>query len=329
MSKKLLSLVIVLLMVVVSSGAVYASWTVNSGGGLDLFTGYVLGRDDNNGRGANSQELDETEEEQEDEFVPPGQAKIQVINAKESKRLIIRSQRDKFSLSVVDEDGQEESIDEGSESGEIEIEEPADKDKVKLRAVDNASLVIRNRVAAKTNFPLMVNLETNELIVTTPKGSKVVTVLPDAAVSNMLAANVLDQLGGKGGLLWEEYQARLALQQAEEDEATESGEVEEGTPSASQEPDLEEDEESTETAEASPSATPEPTPEESPAEEFVELTVDDDGELVYGIEGFKEERFFGVFKVNLKRKVYVSAETGELVRIEQDLRTRLIDALSF
>ena len=48
---------------------------------------------------------------------------------------------------------------------------------------------------AETKFPLSVNLATNELIVTTPAGERVVTVLPDQAVQNMLAANVIDQLG--------------------------------------------------------------------------------------------------------------------------------------
>jgi len=313
-------LLLVVMFLVVSSQVVRASWLVEGDGALSYIAGYVLGKDDNNGKSPIKSSDSEVED---DDFTSQGQAKINVINAGKEKSLIIRSQNNSLKLSVLDEDGEEEEIDqESSESGELELEDPPEKNKVKVKALENAALVIRNKVAAKTNFPLMVNLETNELIVTTPKGSKVVTVLPDAAVANMLAANVLDQLGGKGGLLWEEYQARIA-EEEEENEATESGEVEDSTPSASQEP----GEEGSESAEVSPS--PSPESEEPPADEFVELVVDEEGDLVYAIEGFKEEKFFGVFKVNLKRKVYVSAETGELVKIEQDLRTRIIDALSF
>ncbi|MBI2334545.1 hypothetical protein HYU96_01975 [Candidatus Daviesbacteria bacterium] len=46
-----------------------------------------------------------------------------------------------------------------------------------------------------SNFPLQVDLNTNQLTVTTPAGTKVVTVLPDQAVQNMLAANVISRLG--------------------------------------------------------------------------------------------------------------------------------------
>lgn len=40
-------------------------------------------------------------------------------------------------------------------------------------------------------FPLKVDQATGALSVTTPRGEKVVTVLPDAAIKNMLASNVM------------------------------------------------------------------------------------------------------------------------------------------
>ena len=44
---------------------------------------------------------------------------------------------------------------------------------------------------AITEFPLKVDQETGTLTVTTPAGEKEVTVLPDAAIKNMLAAKVM------------------------------------------------------------------------------------------------------------------------------------------
>lgn len=219
----------------------------------------------------------------------------------------------------------------GTPSGSVEIEEPQGKDHTKVRAQNNAAYVIRNKIAAQTHFPLMVNLETNELIVTTPKGSKVVTVLPDAAVQHMLAANVLDQLGGKGGLRWLEYQKTVATPSAAP-VATISA-----TPAASPSGKLSPTPEITETPgpepsePASPSATPEPSPTPPPSENVdnvVILTADQDGTLVYEIQGSKNKKLIGFIPVEIQRTAIVSAETGELIKIQEDFKNRLLDLLS-
>lgn len=46
-------------------------------------------------------------------------------------------------------------------------------------------------VRTRTNFPLSINPETKELVVTTPAGQKTVSTLPDDAVRNMLSQGVL------------------------------------------------------------------------------------------------------------------------------------------
>ena len=51
-----------------------------------------------------------------------------------------------------------------------------------------------NQVAALTNFPLSINIETKELIVTTPAGQKIVTVLPDEAVANLLVTGIINRV---------------------------------------------------------------------------------------------------------------------------------------
>lgn len=59
-------------------------------------------------------------------------------------------------------------------------------------ATNDAGLVVRHgETEAETHFPLSVNTATRELTVTTPAGTKTVTVLPDTAVNNLLTQGVL------------------------------------------------------------------------------------------------------------------------------------------
>lgn len=77
----------------------------------------------------------------------------------------------------------------------FKIVDRADKSGIKISTAGGELLVSRNNVGATSNFPLRIDLNTNQLIVTTPAGTKMVTVLPDQAVQNMLAANVISRLG--------------------------------------------------------------------------------------------------------------------------------------
>ena len=55
-------------------------------------------------------------------------------------------------------------------------------------------LLKNGQVQAETHFPLSVNLSTNSLTVTTPAGAKTVTVLPAAAVQNLMTKNIINRL---------------------------------------------------------------------------------------------------------------------------------------
>jgi hypothetical protein len=306
--KKKLNLLTALLigfaLALIFSQPVSANWLLDSQGQLQyLIQGLVLGKSDKGNQSPGNS------------AAAPGQsaskttpANPQSVNAK-SNRVLLQTHGNKIQPTFVDEAGQalEDGI-EATESPEFEIEEPEGTNNITVRAHENAAMVIRNKIAAQTHFPIMVNLETNELIITTPKGQKVVTVLPDKAVEHMLAANVLDQLGGKGGIRWLEYQASQATPSATP-EATESGET---TPSAA-------------TAEIFVAETTPVVAAETP---ILTLTTDQEGTLVYEIEGTKFEKLLGLFKVKLDRIVVVSAETGELVTIKENLLTRLLDFLS-
>lgn len=264
----------------------------------------------------------------EEKTTPPGLEKAvePAQQAREAKTVRLEPKNYQLKITVEDENGEEIEVPEGTESAEFEIEEPEEKTTVKVRSLKNSYAVIRDKIAAQTHFPLMVNLETNELIVTTPAGQKTVTVLPDQAVKNMLAANVIDQLGGKGGLLWLEYQASLATP-SPSPEATEAA-----TPTPMATPTVTPTPVATESPIPSPEVTPIPTETPGPGiplvESMVSLTSTNEGVLVYEIEGIKFKKLFGFIKVTLKRKAIVSAETGELLGIQEDLPTRILDLFS-
>lgn len=295
---------------------VLAGWVLTSEGQL-IFESSVLGKKNENAPpglqkapGQTKKEPIEVQTPAEIKATPPGQ---------EAKTVHLKPKGNQLEVTIEDENGEEIEIPEGTESAEFEIEDR--EQTTKIRSMKNSYAVIRNKIAAQTHFPLMVNLDTNELIVTTPKGQKVVTVLPDKAVQNMLAANVIDQLGGKGGLLWLEYQTSLTPTATPSATPT-------ATESATPTP---EEGEATGAGEVEISPTPEPTlPEEAvpTVEEVITLTTTNEGDLAYEIPGIKFKKLLGIIKIKLDRTVLVSAETGELLGIRQTLLARILDLLS-
>lgn len=67
-----------------------------------------------------------------------------------------------------------------------EVESELADDGVKIASNSGERVLVKNRIGAVSKFPLSIDVATNELIVTTPAGRKVVTVLPDQAIANML-----------------------------------------------------------------------------------------------------------------------------------------------
>lgn len=109
---------------------------------------------------------------------------------------------DRFRIKATNELGEETDL---GRDNIITIDERADRNQIRIRTFDTAIDQLRNRAIierlntqAITDLPLSIDLATNELTVTTPAGERVVTVLPDQAVQNMLAANVIDRVGGQG-----------------------------------------------------------------------------------------------------------------------------------
>jgi len=121
---------------------------------------------------------------------------------------------------------------------------------------------------AVTDFPLTVDEETGTLTVTTPAGEKMVTVLPDAAIKNMLSAKVMS------------YVTSLKAE----------GEL-------------------------------------ASTEKLVKL-VEQDGTLIYEIDGIKEHKLLGLIPLKTKVKAFVSAENGQVIKSETSLLGRILNRIA-
>lgn len=135
-----------------------------------------------------------SEEERVKTKIEEGKARIEVRSGGVKVRYELKDGQ--LAVKVESEEGEElELEDKEIEEIEDEVEEKLEDDGIKIATAAGKLAVIKNRFGASTNFPLSINPATNELIVTTPAGQRTVTILPDQAVQNMLAANVISRLG--------------------------------------------------------------------------------------------------------------------------------------
>lgn len=123
-----------------------------------------------------------------------GTSKIEIENGTvKLKYFIVNGQ---VVLNVENEDGDEVEIeDDELEELEYEVEDELEDDNIRLVPTTGNQLALtQNEIAALTHFPLSINVETKELIITTPKGQKIVTVLPNEAVQNLLATGIINSI---------------------------------------------------------------------------------------------------------------------------------------
>ena len=123
-----------------------------------------------------------------------GTTKIEIENG--TVKLKYRVENGQLVLKAENEKGEEVEIeDDELEELENDVEDELGDDDVKLvLTADSRLAVTQNQVAAVTDFPLSINVETKELIVTTPAGQKIVTVLPDVAIKNLLATGIINKV---------------------------------------------------------------------------------------------------------------------------------------
>ncbi len=129
----------------------------------------------------------------------------------------------------------------------------------------NLQLIQQNTTQTQTHFPLSVNATTGALTVTTPSGVKTVTILPDAAVQNLIQNHVVTRVDSS------------------------------------------------------------PT---SPSAQLVILT-QLGNTLAYQVRGSVTKHFLGFVPVAISQTVYVSPQTGTIIRIEQPFFSQVLSLLSF
>jgi len=95
-----------------------------------------------------------------------------------------------------DQAGKEVELDDDEQEAlEDEVEKEMEDDGIRISTGSAGQLTFgKNKISANTNFPLSIDVGTNQLIVTTPAGQKSVAVLPDQAVQNLLATGVINSL---------------------------------------------------------------------------------------------------------------------------------------
>ena len=123
-----------------------------------------------------------------------GTTKIEIENG--SVKLKYSIENGQVVLKAENEAGEDVEI-EDDKLAELESDvedELADDDVKLLPTTDNQLALTQNQIAALTNFPLSINVETKELIISTPAGQKIVTVLPDQAVQNLLATGIINKI---------------------------------------------------------------------------------------------------------------------------------------
>lgn len=124
-----------------------------------------------------------------------GRTKIEIEHGDIKLKYVVKD--GKVTLKAENKEGEEVKLgDEDFAELENEVE-----DEVSISTESGRLAVSKNGIKAATNFPLSIDVGTNRLIVETPAGVKVVTVLPDQAVTNLLATgkvNVVESSASAG-----------------------------------------------------------------------------------------------------------------------------------
>lgn len=216
--------------------------------------------------------VEDKEDEQKDE--DHGDQEKEQEQEKEKKEIKVKLEKtktdDKFEYRLAEQEGEHSEL-------EAEFENSSGAGKIKIKNENSKFVLEYEGVEADSKYPLSINPDTGELIISTPAGIKVVTVLPDQAVANMLRKKKINVI--------------TSVEIKDEEEASGSGEVNEGTESG--------------------------TPGETT------------GGVVYEIQGEEQQQLFGTFNVKVKKRYQISAETGQLV-LEETVTfwDRILDLLS-
>lgn len=122
-----------------------------------------------------------------------GRTRIDITSGGIKTRLEFRD--DRVIIKAEQEDGTEVELEDDTL---LKIDERLGASGIRVATVGAEKFVVQRGIAgAVTDFPLSIDLATNTLSVTTPTGQRTLTVLPDQAIQNLLAANIVNRIGGQ------------------------------------------------------------------------------------------------------------------------------------
>lgn len=102
------------------------------------------------------------------------------------------------------DEGEELELEEDElEEMENELEQELEDDGIQITTSSGKPVFVKNSVGATTDFPLSVDIVTKQLIITTPQGQKIITILPDEAVKNVLGTGIVNVIDTSDGSLSE------------------------------------------------------------------------------------------------------------------------------
>lgn len=144
------------------------------------------------------EERKETESRNEEEKKQEEERKETEIETVSGQKIKTKIEDDRSVKVEVEQDGLKYKYE--SKAGEVkksEIEnesEEASDSAMEIESEDEMKTIQTNNVKATTEFPLSLDVATNQLIVTTQNGAKTVTILPDQAVANLLRVGLVDAI---------------------------------------------------------------------------------------------------------------------------------------
>ncbi len=122
-----------------------------------------------------------------------GTTRIDITSGGVKTRLEYRD--DRVIIKAEQEDGTEVELEDDTL---FKIEQRLGASGIKVATAGAQSFLVQSgNTGALTNFPISIDLATNTLIINTPSGQRSVAVLPDQAVQNLIAANIVNRLGGQ------------------------------------------------------------------------------------------------------------------------------------
>lgn len=134
-----------------------------------------------------------SEEERIKTRTKDGRTRIDITSGGIKTRLEVRD--DRFIIKAEQEDGTEVELEDDTL---FKIEQRLGVSGIKIATAGAESFIVQTgTTGAVADFPLSIDLSTNTLTVNTPAGQRTIAVLPDQAIQNLIAANIVNRLGGQ------------------------------------------------------------------------------------------------------------------------------------